>query len=68
MDQVLPNTGAPAISSLMDLSMMTFGGMERTERQWRELLEGVGLSVVSIEEPKTGIPGMDGTIVAMLKQ
>ncbi len=48
--------------------MMTFGGMERTERQWRELLEGVGLSVVSIEEPKTGIPGMDGTIVAMLKQ
>lgn len=52
----------------MDLSMMTFGGMERTERQWRELLEGVELSVVSIERPKANIPGMDGTIVAMLRQ
>lgn len=68
VDQVLPNIGAAAISSLMDLSMMTFGGMERTERQWRELLVGVGLSVVSIEEPKMGILGMEGTIVAMLKQ
>ena len=68
VDQVLPNIGAPAISSLMDLSMMAIGGMERTERQWRELLEGVGLTVVSIEQPKAGTPGADGTIVAILGQ
>ena len=47
--------------------MMTFGGSERTERQWRELLEGVGLSVVSIEQSKTGVPGSDGLIIAMLR-
>ena len=67
IDQVLPNTGASTITSLMDLSMMTFAGMERTERQWRELLEGVGLSVAIIERPKVDIPGMDGRIIATLK-
>ena len=46
--------------------MMAIGGMERTERQWRKLLEGVGLTVVSIEQP--GTPGADGTIIAMLRE
>ena len=67
VDQVLPNTGASTLSSFMDLSMMNFAGMERTERQWRELLEGVGLSVVMIERPKVDMPGADGRIIAILK-
>ena len=67
VDQVLPNIGAPAISSLMDLTMMTFGGSERTERQWRQLIEAIGLSVISIDQSKTGIPGSDGLIAACLR-
>ena len=51
MDQILPNTGTPAIASLMDASMMTFGGIKGKERQWREMLEGVGLSVISLTLP-----------------
>ena len=51
MDQILPHTGTPAIASSMDASMMNFGVMERTERQWRETLVGVGLSVISLTLP-----------------
>ena len=68
MDQILPNTGAPAISSLMDVTMMTFRGMERMDLQWREMLEGVGLGVVSLTLPNARIPGSDGMIVAVLIQ
>ncbi|KAK4696371.1 hypothetical protein P7C71_g1528, partial [Lecanoromycetidae sp. Uapishka_2] len=67
VDQVLPDTGASAFSAFMDLSMMTFGGMERTERQWGELLEGVGLSVVRIEGPNAASLSRDGTVEAVLR-
>lgn len=33
---------------------MVYGGMERTEKQWRGLLEGEGLRVVRIEKPEVG--------------
>lgn len=42
-DMVLPNTQAPRDMALQDLNMMSFGGMERTERQWRDLLDASGL-------------------------
>lgn len=68
VDQVLPKTGAAAISALLDLNMIAFGAMERSERQWRELLEGVGLSVVRIDGPKDeGSLARDGTVEAILK-
>lgn len=51
----------------MDLSMMTFGGMERTERQWRELLEGVGLRVVRIQGPEGASLSRDGIVEAVLR-
>ena len=66
VDRVLPNVGAPLHSALMDLSMMTFGGTERTERQWRELLESAGLNVVDLQLPKAESLSRDGTIVASL--
>lgn len=50
----------------MDLTMMTFAGKERTERQWRELLEGVGLTVVRINGPVVGSLSLDGSIEAVL--
>lgn len=45
--------------------MMAFGGMERTERQWRGLLEGVGLRVVRIEGPGVGSLTGDSVIEAV---
>lgn len=44
---------------------MTFGGMERTERQWRELLEGVGLTVVRVEGAGKGSLSGDGVVEAV---
>jgi hypothetical protein len=54
MDAVLPNTGAGAFESLLDINMMPLSGIERTERHWRELLEGAGLRVVKVERGKEG--------------
>ena len=38
----------------MNLSMMTFGRAVRTERQWRELLIGLGLNIARMEGPGPG--------------
>ena len=65
MNQVLPNTNAPAFSALIELSMMTFANMKKTERQWRELLEEVGLRIASIEPPVASNLSRDGIIVAV---
>ena len=62
MDAVLPSMGASAYSSLLDINMITLAGIERTDRHWRELLEGVGMKVVNIKVPLIG----DGIIEAML--
>ena len=62
MDTVLPSVGAPAFSSLLDINMIATAGIERTDRHWRELLEGVGLRVLNIEVPAMG----DGIIEDVL--
>ena len=42
---ILPDVGTPAYPALLDIQMMGLhSGMERTEKQWRELLGSVGLS------------------------
>ena len=66
VDQILPDTHVPAFSAMMDLTMMNFGGMERTDRQWRKLLEEVGLRVITLRSPEAGSLSLDGTIVAEL--
>ena len=50
-DMVLPNIGASLFDSLLDIGMMTWAGMERTERHWQELLQPLGLEIVSIRHP-----------------
>ncbi len=50
----------------MDISMMAFSGMERTETQWLELLKSVGLSIVRIEYPDQGSRSPDCMIEANL--
>ncbi|PQE16456.1 O-methyl transferase B protein [Rutstroemia sp. NJR-2017a BVV2] len=45
-EMVLPNEGVDWFATQTDLTMLAaFGSMERTEKQWGELLEGVGLRV-----------------------
>ena len=44
---VLPDVGVPLYPALMDINLMALlSGMERTETQWKELLDSVGLKVV----------------------
>ena len=47
--------------------MIPFGGMERSVRQWHELLQSLGLTVTRIESPKSGSLNQDGLIEAILK-
>ncbi|PGH15373.1 hypothetical protein AJ80_05557 [Polytolypa hystricis UAMH7299] len=48
MDVVLPMTSASFSQAMSDHSMLTFGGKERSEKQWYELLSSVGLKIVKI--------------------
>ncbi|KAK2602558.1 hypothetical protein N8I77_009076 [Diaporthe amygdali] len=45
-EQILPTRDVTSESALVDLLMMTFTGMERTAKQWEELLVQAGLKVV----------------------
>ena len=50
---ILPNTGTPLLAAGFDLQMMVLhSGMERSERQWRTLLEGAGLTVARVSNPQ----------------
>ncbi|EAW14278.1 putative O-methyltransferase [Aspergillus clavatus NRRL 1] len=61
-DFVLPDTNASLLQASMDIQMMSIGaGVERSERQWRELLHSVGLE---IREIRGGSPGMESVIEA----
>ncbi|MCJ1311254.1 hypothetical protein MMC25_004925 [Agyrium rufum] len=62
---VLPDVGVPLYPALLDINMMTlFSGMERTETQWKELLDSAGLKVVKF----WGIgKDTEGLIEAVLK-
>lgn len=55
---------APRFQAQLDMTMMAFNsGMERTAKQWRELLGIVGLRVIKVWEPVE--EGADGVIEAM---
>ena len=48
-DYVLANTGASFRASSMDILMMMYNtGMERTMRQWENLLEACGLEIIKV--------------------
>lgn len=45
-DMILPERGAPAFATALDLVMLgACGSLERTEAQWKDLLGAVGLSI-----------------------
>lgn len=64
-DLIVPELGADKFTAVFDLVMMAFNaGMERTETQWRDLLNKAGLKVIKTWPPPEA--GADGIIEAML--
>lgn len=67
-DFLLPLTDAAPFETLMDLQMIAFGGMERTERQWRSLLEGEGLRIESFVRPEEAAQVPECLIVCVVAE
>ena len=48
-ENVIPDTGAHWQATALDLVMMAdFASQERTERQWRRLIEGAGMRITKV--------------------
>jgi hypothetical protein len=48
-EQILPDMNCPSFFAASDITMMAvLTGMERSRKQWMELLESVGLKVIHI--------------------
>jgi hypothetical protein len=63
VDFVLPDTNIPLFQASLDIQMMSIGaGAERSERQWRDLLESMGLQITGIW---TQSRGMESVIEAV---
>ena len=55
LDFVMPPGDTPHLAKISDLNMLAMmGGRERTESEWRELLEGAGFTGIQIHQ--TGTP------------
>ncbi|KAI1277558.1 putative O-methyltransferase [Xylaria sp. FL0933] len=66
-EMIIPETGASKFHSMLDLTMMAFNaGMERTKRQWEELLNRAGLTVVQFWDPPQN--DADGIVEVILKE
>lgn len=64
-DVVIPDQGADIFDVQLDLTMMcALAGEERSEGQWRDMLDQVGLKVVSVW---TRAQGAESIIEAELK-
>lgn len=63
---IVPEQHVDTFTAVFDLVMMSFNaGAERTETQWRELLDKCGFEVIRVW-PALEV-GADGVIEAMLK-
>ena len=58
-EMVVPAIGAGITAGWFDMTMMTLSGTERTEDQWRELLEAAGFELTKVWTA----PGVDAAIV-----
>lgn len=63
VDFVLPDTDAPLMQAALDIQMMSIGaGVERSERQWKDLLHSVGLEIAGVWKQS---PAMESIIEAV---
>jgi hypothetical protein len=66
-EMLIPEQGASTFHAMLDMTMMCFNaGMERTEKQWRALLEKAGLTVVKFWHPPQ--VDADGIVEAVLQE
>lgn len=64
-DHILPEQNCPLHSFGRDINMMALhGGVERSERQWKALLEAAGLEIIKFYY--VGVKG-EGLVEAALK-
>ena len=65
-EYILPDRDTALFPATLDIQMMGLhAGMERSEKQWRTLLDSAGLKVVKIWQE---LKGGEGVIEAMLKE
>jgi hypothetical protein len=57
---VVPAGNDPSFAKWMDLMMVTYGGKERSEKQYRELFAQAGLQLTRIVPTKAGISVIEG--------
>jgi hypothetical protein len=62
---MVPDTKASTYVAMLDMTMICFSaGMERTARQWKELLKKVGLTVLKVwPHPEEGASGIVAAVV-----
>jgi len=60
---VVPAGNDPSFAKWMDLMMVTYGGKERSEKQYRELFAMAGLRLTQIVPTKAGISVIEGIAV-----
>lgn len=61
---VIPDQGADIVGAQVDFTMMCLGSEERSEGQWRQMLEEAGLMIVKVW---TGSQEAESIIEAELK-
>jgi len=57
---VVPAGNDPSFAKWMDLMMVTYGGKERSEKQYRELFGHAGLQLARVVPTKAGISVIEG--------
>ncbi|KAI1086534.1 putative O-methyltransferase [Rostrohypoxylon terebratum] len=66
-EMIIPERGASTFHAVYDMAMMAFNsGMERSEKQWEELLNKAGFEEIRFWLPKE--EDADGIVEAMLKE
>lgn len=67
-ESILPDIGCPLFFACGDITMMAvLSALKRSQRQWTELVESVGLKVVKVwHSPDEG--DFEGVVEAMLEE
>ena len=67
-ENALPDSNVPLYPAELDMSMMVlFSSLDRTQTQFKELLDSAGFDLVQVWTPKVIIPGSGTLFEAVLK-